>query len=67
MHGRAKLARKGCDLLVVNDVSAGKAFGADDNEIVILGQGGELAVAKASKAAISDAIWDAISAALPSR
>jgi len=66
-HGRAKLARKGCDLLVVNDVSAGKAFGADDNEIVILGQGGELAVAKASKAAISDAIWDAISAALPSR
>lgn len=66
-HGRAKLARKGCDLLVVNDVSAGKAFGADDNEIVILGQGGELAVAKASKAAISDAIWDAILAALPSR
>lgn len=66
-HGRAKLARKGCDLLVVNDVSAGRAFGADDNEIVILGQGGELAVSKASKAAISDAIWDAISAALPSR
>lgn len=66
-HGRAKLARKGCDLLVVNDVSAGKAFGTDDNEIVILGQGGELAVAKASKAAISDAIWDAILAALPSR
>jgi len=66
-HGRAKLARKGCDLLVVNDVSAGKAFGADDNEIVILGQGGELAVSKASKAAISDAIWDAILAALPSR
>jgi len=66
-HGRAKLARKGCDLLVVNDVSAGKAFGADDNEIVIVGQGRELAVSRASKAAISDAIWDAVLAALPAR
>ena len=26
-HARAKLARKGCDLLVVNDVSAGQVFG----------------------------------------
>ena len=65
-HGRAKLARKGCDLLVVNDVSDGKAFGSDDNEIVIVGQGRELAVSKTSKAAISDAIWDAVLAARPS-
>ncbi len=35
-HARAKLARKGCDLLVVNDVGAGKVFGADDNEAVLL-------------------------------
>ena len=27
-HARAKLARKGCDLLVVNDVSGGKVFGS---------------------------------------
>ena len=66
-HGRAKLARKGCDLLVVNDVSDGKAFGTDDNEIVIVGQGRELAVSKTSKAAISDAVWDAVLAAMPSR
>ena len=26
-HARTKLARKGCDLLVVNDVSAGQVFG----------------------------------------
>ena len=26
-HARAKLARKGCDLLVVNDVSGGQVFG----------------------------------------
>lgn len=66
-HGRAKFARKGCDLLVVNDVSSGKAFGSDDNEIVIVGTESELAVSRASKAAISDAIWDAVSAGIGSR
>ena len=30
-HGRAKLARKGCDLLVVNAVGEGMAFGQPDN------------------------------------
>lgn len=35
-HARAKLARKGCDLLVVNDVSAGKVFGREENEVTIL-------------------------------
>ena len=33
---RAKLARKGCDLLVVNDVSGGKVFGCPENEAVVL-------------------------------
>jgi len=65
-HGRAKFARKGCDLLVVNDVSAGKAFGTDDNEIVIVGAGTEVATARASKAAVSDAIWDAVIAKMSS-
>jgi len=66
-HGRAKLARKGCDLLVVNDVSEGKAFGTEDNEVVILGSSRELSVSRASKAAIADAIWDAVRAEIPSR
>ncbi|MGO1971695.1 MAG: bifunctional phosphopantothenoylcysteine decarboxylase/phosphopantothenate--cysteine ligase CoaBC [Propionibacteriaceae bacterium] len=35
--GRAKLARKGCDLLVLNDVSGGKVFGHAANEVVVLG------------------------------
>lgn len=30
-HGRAKLRRKGCDLLVVNAVGDGKAFEVDHN------------------------------------
>ena len=38
--GRAKLERKGCDLLVVNDVSGGKVFGSDVNEAVILDRDG---------------------------
>ena len=38
--GRAKLARKGCDLLVVNDVSGGAVFGAPDNQAVILAADG---------------------------
>jgi phosphopantothenoylcysteine decarboxylase/phosphopantothenate--cysteine ligase len=34
--GRAKLARKGCDWIVANDVSHGDILGADDNEVVLL-------------------------------
>ncbi len=60
-HARAKLTRKGCDLLVVNDVSAGKVFGRDDTEITILdARGGRLDVPAGSKDDVSDAVWDAV-------
>ena len=60
-HGREKLARKGCDLLVVNDVSGDRVFGQPHNEVVILGRdGSEVPVAQADKAAVADAIWDAV-------
>ena len=36
---RAKLARKGCDLLVVNPVGDGRGFGNADNEAVVLRRG----------------------------
>ena len=39
-HARAKLARKGCDLLVVNDVGGGAVFGSEDNEAVVLASDG---------------------------
>ncbi len=39
-HAEAKLAAKGCDLLVVNDVSGGAVFGSEDNRIVVLAPGG---------------------------
>jgi phosphopantothenoylcysteine decarboxylase/phosphopantothenate--cysteine ligase len=59
--GRAKLARKGCDLLVVNDVGDHAVFGKPTNEVVILDiEGGEVAVPRAGKAEIADAIWDCV-------
>jgi phosphopantothenoylcysteine decarboxylase/phosphopantothenate--cysteine ligase len=64
-HARAKLARKGCDLLVVNEVGEGKAFGTLDNAVVILGaDGSERAVGLADKATVSHEIWDAVVARL---
>lgn len=59
-HGRAKLARKGCDYLVVNDVTGDKAFGSPDNEVVIISKSGEVTVPRASKRIIADAILDTI-------
>jgi phosphopantothenoylcysteine decarboxylase/phosphopantothenate--cysteine ligase len=59
-HGRAKLARKGCDLLVVNDVRGDRAFGSPDNEVTILGAGTQVHVPRAAKSDIADAVWDAV-------
>ena len=67
-HARAKLARKGCDLLVVNDVSGGAVFGSDDNHAVILGRDdSERAPDPSSKIDLAHAIWDAVSALWSSR
>ncbi|WP_460819467.1 bifunctional phosphopantothenoylcysteine decarboxylase/phosphopantothenate--cysteine ligase CoaBC [Nocardioides korecus] len=63
-HARAKLARKGCDLLVVNDVGGGAVFGSEDNEAVVLGRDGSTTpVPRGSKSALAHVIWDAVVAA----
>jgi phosphopantothenoylcysteine decarboxylase/phosphopantothenate--cysteine ligase len=60
--GRAKLARKGCDLLVVNDVSGGAVFGSADNEAVVLAaDGAAVEVPHGSKTALAHVIWDEVS------
>ncbi|MEO6502004.1 MAG: bifunctional phosphopantothenoylcysteine decarboxylase/phosphopantothenate--cysteine ligase CoaBC [Jatrophihabitantaceae bacterium] len=65
-HGRAKLARKGCDLLVVNAVSEGRVFGLPDNAAVILSStGAEVDVPLGPKTVLAAAIWDSITALLP--
>jgi phosphopantothenoylcysteine decarboxylase/phosphopantothenate--cysteine ligase len=65
-HARAKLARKGCDLLVLNDVSAGKVFGRAETEVAILDPaGGVSRIPAGSKETVADAIWDAVLPLLP--
>ena len=58
----AKLKRKGCDLLVVNDVSGGAVFGSEVNKAVVLGaDGGHVDVQEGAKSALAEVIWDQIS------
>jgi phosphopantothenoylcysteine decarboxylase / phosphopantothenate---cysteine ligase len=61
-HGRAKLRRKGCHLLVVNDVGGGRTFGSDTTSAVILssGGGGDTVVPEGPKSALARAVWDAV-------
>jgi phosphopantothenoylcysteine decarboxylase/phosphopantothenate--cysteine ligase len=63
-HARTKLARKGCDLLVVNEVGAPGSptgFETDTNAVTILGaDGSELQVPLGTKAAIAHAVVDAV-------
>jgi phosphopantothenoylcysteine decarboxylase/phosphopantothenate--cysteine ligase len=62
---RAKLARKGCDLLVVNDVSGGAVFGSAENEAVILAaDGSTVEVPRGSKTALAHVIWDQVAGRL---
>jgi phosphopantothenoylcysteine decarboxylase/phosphopantothenate--cysteine ligase len=60
-HGRAKLAAKGCDLLVVNEVGPDKGFESPENEAVILGaDGSETVVPRASKDILAHRVWDLV-------
>ncbi|MDJ0381010.1 bifunctional phosphopantothenoylcysteine decarboxylase/phosphopantothenate--cysteine ligase CoaBC [Streptomyces sp. G-G2] len=64
-NGRAKLRRKGCDLLVVNEVGESKTFGSEENEAVILASNGEeTPVPYGPKEVLSDVIWDQVASRL---
>ncbi|MFG2822689.1 bifunctional phosphopantothenoylcysteine decarboxylase/phosphopantothenate--cysteine ligase CoaBC [Kitasatospora sp. NPDC048365] len=65
-NGRAKLARKGCDLLVVNEVGESRGFGLDTNAAVVLSTDGtEVHIADGPKEDLADAVWDQVAARLP--
>ncbi|MEV0989199.1 bifunctional phosphopantothenoylcysteine decarboxylase/phosphopantothenate--cysteine ligase CoaBC [Streptomyces sp. NPDC049949] len=67
-NGRAKLLRKGCDLLVVNEVGEAKTFGSEENEAVILASDGtETPVPYGPKEALAEVIWDRIAGRLAPR
>ncbi|MDX2525397.1 bifunctional phosphopantothenoylcysteine decarboxylase/phosphopantothenate--cysteine ligase CoaBC [Streptomyces europaeiscabiei] len=60
-NGRAKLTRKGCDLLVVNEVGERKTFGSEENEAVVLGaDGSETPVPYGPKEALAETVWDLV-------
>jgi phosphopantothenoylcysteine decarboxylase / phosphopantothenate---cysteine ligase len=56
--GQAKLARKGCDLLVLNEVGPGLVFGQQDSEITILGGPDPVGPLTGSKDTLAHRIWD---------
>jgi len=53
--GRAKLARKGCDLLVLNAVGGGRVFGQADSEIRLLVAGADSAADRGADRGADDA------------
>ena len=60
-YGQKKLAAKGCDLLVVNDVSGGAVFERAENQVIILDRaGGQQSLPRADKSRVADQVWDAV-------
>jgi phosphopantothenoylcysteine decarboxylase / phosphopantothenate---cysteine ligase len=60
-HGRAKLAAKGCDLLVVNEVGVDRGFEVADNEAVVLGSdGSSTAIPRGPKAVLAHVVLDLV-------
>ncbi len=60
-RGRRKAARKGTDLLAVNEVGWAKGFEAADNAVTVIDVGGEVVAARrGSKADVAEALWDAV-------
>jgi phosphopantothenoylcysteine decarboxylase / phosphopantothenate---cysteine ligase len=58
---REKLARKGCDYLVVNSVSWTTGFATDGNTVTILSSAGDIVgEASGTKSAVADRILDVI-------
>ncbi len=58
---QAKLARKGCDLLVVNPVGPGLGFGTPDNEAVVFGADGTVTkIPRGPKEALAKVVWDLV-------
>lgn len=66
-NGREKLRRKGCDLLVVNEVGERKTFGSEENEAVILASdGSDTPVPYGPKEALAEKVWDLVAPRLRS-
>ena len=62
-HARAKFARKGSDVQVVNEVGPGLTFGQDVTTVHVLRKGHDEAVTvgPAGKDVVAHALWDTVS------
>ena len=66
-NARSKMARKGLDMIVVNDITVpGAGFTSDTNVVKVLDPKGVIAELKGSKEAVADAIWEIATTRLPS-
>ena len=63
-NARDKLARKGCDWIVANDVGGTGVMGGDHNTVSILDAGGLEALPKMSKTEVADRLAERIARAL---
>lgn len=60
-RGRRKAARKGTDLLAVNEVGWSSGFESDVNEVTVLAAGGEVvSTVQGTKRDVADGLWDAV-------
>ncbi|MEU7804149.1 bifunctional phosphopantothenoylcysteine decarboxylase/phosphopantothenate--cysteine ligase CoaBC [Micromonospora arborensis] len=67
-NGRAKLARKRADLIVINEVGPDLVFGADTNTVTVIGADGSVSrLPEQAKEAVADTVWDLVVARLPVR
>ena len=57
-NARSKLARKGADFIVANDVSRGQGFGADSDEVAFVSASGEEHLPEMGKRELADRILD---------
>src|SRR6478752_2468305 len=68
-HARAKLERKGCDVMVANEVGVDKTFGQDSTSVHILRRGSDAVTdaGPASKEEVAATVWDVIQDVLQPR
>ncbi|MEU1756647.1 bifunctional phosphopantothenoylcysteine decarboxylase/phosphopantothenate--cysteine ligase CoaBC [Micromonospora matsumotoense] len=60
-NGRAKLARKRADLVVVNEVGVDKVFGAETNTATVIGTDGAVhRLPEQAKEDLADRVWDLV-------
>ncbi len=64
-NGRAKLARKRADLIVINEVGPDKVFGAETNAATVISVDGSVSrMPERSKEELADGVWDLVVARL---